>query len=446
MSKIGLITKREYFTRVKKKSFIIMTILGPLLIVGFLSVTILISTKQEKDYKVLVLDEGGLFSNKLRNSEKYKLTWAPKGSYSEIQELFKREKNYDLLLYMPSNIVKTNSMTAKCLYKEVPSMSAQKHLSSIINEAIELYRLKEAKISEDSYRSIKTRINLDIIDIQHKENKNIQKRAIVGYFFGFIVYIFIFMFGVQVMKGVIEEKTNRIIEIVVSSVKPFELLMGKIIGIAMVGLTQFAGWVIISMVLMFTIFSVYFPNQYNASTQSDIASQELVSQNNQEPISSNIIEFSEVSDFLLNDINWILMIGLFIFYFLGGYLLYGGLMAAIGSAVDNETDTQQFMLPMSLPLVFAIAISQVVITNPMSNIAFWLSEIPFTSPIIMLVRVAMGVGDGGIPVWELILSMFLLIATFILTTYIASKIYRIGILMYGKKASYKEIIKWLRYK
>jgi len=322
MSKIGLITKREYFTRVKKKSFIIMTILGPLLIVGFLSVTILISTKQEKDYKVLVLDEGDLFSNKLRNSEKYKLTWAPKGSYSEIQELFKKEENYDLLLYMPSNIVQTNSMTAKCLYKEVPSMSAQKHLSSVINEAIELYRLKEANISEDSYRSIKTRINLDIIDIQHKENKNIQKRAIVGYFFGFIVYIFIFMFGVQVMKGVIEEKTNRIIEIVVSSVKPFELLMGKIIGIAMVGLTQFVGWVMISMILMFTIFAIYFPNQYNAATQADIASQELVSQNNQEQISSNIIEFSEVSDFLLNDINWVLMIGLFIFYFLGGYLLY----------------------------------------------------------------------------------------------------------------------------
>ena len=445
MNKIGLIIKREYFTRVKKKSFIIMTILGPLLIVGFLSITILISTKQEKDYKVLVLDEGDLFSNKLRNSDRYKLSWAPEGSYSDIQELFKKDENYDLLLYLPSNIVQTNSMTAKCLYKEVPSMSAQKHLSSVINEAIELYRLKEAKISEESYRSIKTRINLDIIDIQHKENKNIQKRAIVGYFFGFIVYIFIFMFGVQVMKGVIEEKTNRIIEIVVSSVKPFELLMGKIIGIAMVGLTQFAGWVIISMILMFTIFSIYFPNQYNAATQTGIETQELASLNSQGKI-TDIIEFSEVSDFLLNDINWLLMIGLFIFYFLGGYLLYGGLMAAIGSAVDNETDTQQFMFPMSLPLVFAIAISQVVITNPMSSIAFWLSEIPFTSPIIMLVRVAMGVGNGGIPVWELILSMFLLIIAFILTTYIASKIYRIGILMYGKKASYKEIIKWLRYK
>ena len=445
MNKIGLIIKREYFTRVKKKSFIIMTILGPLLIVGFLSITILISTKQEKDYKVLVLDEGDLFSNKLRNSDRYKLSWAPEGSYSDIQELFKKDENYDLLLYLPSNIVQTNSMTAKCLYKEVPSMSAQKHLSSVINEAIELYRLKEAKISEESYRSIKTRINLDIIDIQHKENKNIQKRAIVGYFFGFIVYIFIFMFGVQVMKGVIEEKTNRIIEIVVSSVKPFELLMGKIIGIAMVGLTQFAGWVIISMILMFTIFSIYFPNQYNAATQTGIETQELASLNSQGKI-TDIIEFSEVSDFLLNDINWLLMIGLFIFYFLGGYLLYGGLMAAIGSAVDNETDTQQFMFPMSLPLVFAIAISQVVITNPMSSIAFWLSEIPFTSPIIMLVRVAMGVGNGGIPVWELILSMFLLIAAFIFTTYLASKIYRVGILMYGKKASYKEIIKWLRYK
>ena len=458
MNKIGLIIKREYGTRVKKRSFIIMTLLGPLLIVGFLSLAIYISTQQEKKYEVLVLDESGdvfmnsIIDNNRKYNDKYNLTFTSSDEnyqnlvYEDVQEEFKNDDNYNLLLYIPKNILRSN--ISKCLYKEVPSLKAQKHLTSIINKTIELEKLKVEGWDIEKYESIKTSINLDVIDIEHLENQNIQKRAAVGYIFAIIVYMFILLFGVQVMRGVIEEKTNRVIEVIVSSVKPFQLMMGKIIGIALVGLTQFGVWVILSILLMFTVFTFYFPNQYDAANQAkNIPNQVQVAENIQlEEQNNDTIEFSEVSDFIINEINWPLMLGLFVFYFLGGYLLYGSLMAAIGSAVDSESDTQQFMIPITIPLIFAIILAQNVITNPAGSASFWLSEIPFTSPIIMLVRVAMGVGEGGIPVWEVLLSMGLLIITFIGTTWLAGKIYRTGILMYGKKASYRELIKWIRHK
>lgn len=458
MNKIGLIIKREYSTRVKKKSFIIMTLLGPLLIVGFLSLAIFISTQQESSYSILVLDESDnvLMNSILNFNEKYKKKYDLNPAsldknysdlnYESVQKKFKNDNKYDLLLYLPENILRSN--TSKCLYKEVPSLKAQKHLASIINKTIEIEKLKVENWDRKKYESIKTSINLDVIDIEHLENQNIQKRAVVGYIFAIIIYMFILLFGVQVMRGVIEEKTNRVVEVIVSSVRPFQLMMGKIIGIALVGLTQFGIWVLLSIVLMLGVFTFYFPDQYNAANQAKNATEQTQIINEiQQPLEKdNAIEFSEVSDFIINEINWPLMLGLFVFYFLGGYLLYGSLMAAIGSAVDSESDTQQFMIPITIPLIFAFILAQNVITNPAGSASFWLSEIPFTSPIVMLVRVAMGVGEGGIPVWEVLLSMGLLIITFIGTTWLAGKIYRTGILMYGKKASYKELLKWIRHK
>lgn len=458
MNKIGLIIKREYSTRVKKKSFIIMTLLGPLLIVGFLSLAIFISTQQESSYSILVLDESDnvLMNSILNFNEKYKKKYDLNPAsldknysdlnYESVQKKFKDDDKYDLLLYLPENILRSN--TSKCLYKEVPSLKAQKHLASIINKTIEIEKLKVENWDRKKYESIKTSINLDVIDIEHLENQNIQKRAVVGYIFAIIIYMFILLFGVQVMRGVIEEKTNRVVEVIVSSVRPFQLMMGKIIGIALVGLTQFGIWVLLSIVLMLGVFTFYFPDQYNAANQAkNVTEQTQIINEIQQPLEKdNAIEFSEVSDFIINEINWPLMLGLFVFYFLGGYLLYGSLMAAIGSAVDSESDTQQFMIPITIPLIFAFILAQNVITNPAGSASFWLSEIPFTSPIVMLVRVAMGVGEGGIPVWEVLLSMGLLIITFIGTTWLAGKIYRTGILMYGKKASYKELLKWIRHK
>ena len=284
MNKIGLIIKREYSTRVKKKSFIIMTLLGPLLIVGFLSLAIFISTQQESSYSILVLDESDnvLMNSILNFNEKYKKKYDLNPAsldknysdlnYESVQKKFKDDDKYDLLLYLPENILRSN--TSKCLYKEVPSLKAQKHLASIINKTIEIEKLKVENWDRKKYESIKTSINLDVIDIEHLENQNIQKRAVVGYIFAIIIYMFILLFGVQVMRGVIEEKTNRVVEVIVSSVRPFQLMMGKIIGIALVGLTQFGIWVLLSIVLMLGVFTFYFPDQYNAANQAKNATEQ----------------------------------------------------------------------------------------------------------------------------------------------------------------------------
>tara|TARA_B110001452_G_scaffold141802_1_gene117933 strand:+ start:468 stop:1784 length:1317 start_codon:yes stop_codon:yes gene_type:complete len=437
MSKIGLIISREYLTRVKKRTFILMSFLGPLLIVAFILLTSYLSQEKTGEYEILVVDESHLFDSILRNSNKYHLQWAPNGKdYNEVQEIFKKDDELDLLLYLPINLIKTNSMTAKCLYKEIPSTGVQKHLSSIINEAIELYRVNFNNIDISTYKSIKTKINLDVVDIENKENRNIQRKAFVGIALAFFIYGFIFLYSVQVMRGVIEEKTNRIVEVIISSVSTFELMMAKIIGIGLVGITQFIIWAIVTMIMSVTIFPLIIKNKYNPSLHMN--SEGFV--NNSFKIDPN----NEAIQFIINEVQWSYLILFFILFFLGGYLLYSGLMAAIGAAVDEEADTQQFLLPLTVPMVFAILMASKVIDDPSSSLAFWLSEIPFTSPIIMIVRIAMGIGDSSVEIWEIILSLFLLTITFIGTTWLSGKIYRKGILSYGKKASYSDLFKWLK--
>ena len=437
MSKIGLIISREYLTRVKKKTFILMSFLGPLIIVGFVLLTSYLSQENKEKYEILVVDESHLFNNNLRNSNKYHLQWAPKEkNYTEIQEIFKKDDELDLLVYLPINLIKTNSMTAKCLYKEIPSTAVQKHLSNIINEAIELYRVNFNNIDISTYKSIKTKINLDVIDIENKENRNIQRKAFVGIALAMFIYAFIFFYSTQVMRGVIEEKTNRIVEVIISSVSAFELMIGKIIGVGLVGITQFIIWAIVTMIMSITIFPLLIIDKFDPSLQMN--SDELV--NNSFKIDPN----NEAIQFIINELQWSYLILFFILFFLGGYLLYSGLMAAVGAAVDEEADTQQFLLPLTIPMVFAILMASKVIDEPSSSLAFWLSEIPFTSPIIMIVRIAMGIGDSSVEIWEIILSLFLLTITFIGTTWISGKIYRKGILSYGKKASYYDLFKWLK--
>tara|TARA_B110000305_G_C19455527_1_gene650678 strand:+ start:773 stop:2089 length:1317 start_codon:yes stop_codon:yes gene_type:complete len=437
VSKIGLIISREYLTRVKKKTFILMSFLGPLIIVGFVLLTSYLSQENKEKYEILVVDESHLFNNNLRNSNKYHLQWAPKEkNYTEVQEIFKKDDELDLLVYLPINLIKTNSMTAKCLYKEIPSTAVQKHLSNIINEAIELYRVNFNNIDISTYKSIKTKINLDVIDIENKENRNIQRKAFVGIALAMFIYAFIFFYSTQVMRGVIEEKTNRIVEVIISSVSAFELMIGKIIGVGLVGITQFIIWAIITMIMSVTIFPLIIKDKYNPSLQTD--ADEVV--NNSFKIDPN----NEAIQFIINELQWSYLILFFILFFLGGYLLYSGLMAAVGAAVDEEADTQQFLLPLTIPMVFAILMASKVIDEPSSSLAFWLSEIPFTSPIIMIVRIAMGIGDSSVEIWEIILSLFLLTITFIGTTWISGRIYRKGILSYGKKASYYDLFKWLK--
>jgi ABC-2 type transport system permease protein len=253
--------------------------------------------------------------------------------------------------------------------------------------------------------------------------------------------MFIFMYGVQVLRGVIEEKSNRIIEVIISSVKPFQLMMGKIIGIALVGLTQFILWVVLTLSITAAAQTFILKDKYSSEeVLKEVNMSTQLMQQTQNTTNIRNVDSNEILD-ILKQINYTLILLVFLFYFMGGYLLYGAMFAAIGAAVDNEADTQQFMLPITIPLVFAFIVAQMAMQNPEGPMAFWFSIVPFTAPVVMMVRVAYSV-----PVWELVLSMILLTITFILTTWLAARIYRVGILMYGKKPTYKEMWKWIFYK
>jgi len=267
----------------------------------------------------------------------------------------------------------------------------------------------------------------------------------IGYAGGFLIYMFIFLFGAQVMRGVIEEKTNRIVEVIVSSVKPFQLMMGKILGIACVGLAQFILWVILTFGIVSAGMAVMSP-KLAPKLQEQVQVTDIM-QTGVDNAEAKVDLKEEISDDMIKSVmrsirsvNYVVIIGVFIFFFIGGYLLYGSLFAAIGAAVDNETETQQFMAPITIPLVLGLIVLMSTVKDPDGTVAFWFSIIPFTSPVVMMARI-----PAGVPYWEVALSMSLLVLTFIGSTWLAGKIYRTGILMYGKKITYKELWKWLKY-
>jgi len=441
MSKIGLIIKREYSSRVKKKTFLLMTILGPILMVGFLATALWLGQQEDEHLRILIMDDTYVVSDYIKydtkKQHKYELlTFDRTGekTYDDAINAFKKDDSLDLLVYLPENIIDTKNSVGIIQYKKPPTANAVTFINNTINEAIEKSTLEQFNIPEDTYARLKSKVNFRTVDTFTNEQNDNEAKAAIGLVFGIMIYMFIFMYGVQVMKGVIEEKSNRIVEVIISSVKPFELMMGKIIGIMFVGLTQFIIWILLSTVLVTVVISSIFPDMMDAANQAQMM---------QADMQQSIAMDNQFADILLRQINWPLMLSMFLFYFIGGYLLYGSLMAAVGAAVDSETDTQQFMLPVSAPLIFAYIIAISIVGNPHSTVAFWCSEIPFTSPVVMLVRVAMG-GEGML--WQIALSMLLLVLTFIGTTWLAGRIYRTGILMYGKKASYKELFKWLKYK
>jgi ABC-2 type transport system permease protein len=275
-------------------------------------------------------------------------------------------------------------------------------------------------------------IKVEADGIEKKSNTEVEVGLSI--FAGIMIYFFIFMFGAQVLKGVIEEKSNRIVEVIISSVKPFQLMMGKIVGIALVGLTQFMLWILLTLIIV-GVAQVMFISGSSSALEMIGSQQEALGQMTSGGSQMNpMVMVSET----LGSINFTVMVLSFIFYFLAGYLMYASLFAAIGGAVDNDADTQQFMLPVSIPLIFAVAMSGVIVNQPDSSLAFWMSIIPFTSPITMMMRIPFGV-----PEWQILLSMGLLVAGFIISTWIAGKIYKTGILMYGKKITYGVVWKWL---
>jgi len=319
-------------------------------------------------------------------------------------------------------------------------------LSTIENKVekiVEDEKLRKYNVSRKTFEAVNTNFNLrPYLFTETGEKEALEnEKAYVGFFFGIAIYMFIFIYGVQVMKGVLEEKSNRIIEVIITSVKPFQLMMGKIIGVALVGLTQFVVWVTLSTILVGTVQTVMMKSRFEQVLQDQVNTV----QGSQVQTSSDTLTSDALlsPDHILNRINYPLMLGMFLFYFMGGYLLYSALFAAVGAAADSETDTQQFMLPVTAPLLIAYLLSFAIIQNPDGPAAFWGSIIPFTSPVVMMVRVSMGIDSQE--VWQLYLSMALLIITFIGTVWVASKVYRTGILMYGKKVTYKEVWKWIKY-
>lgn len=442
MGKIGLIIKREYFTRVRKKSFIIMTFLGPILIGTVLGIALWFSMLESGTEKVLVVDDSYAIADYLKNTDRiyfYQTT----ADLETAKQHFK-DSSFTSLLWIPQNIVQDQDGYCHLYYKTQPGKLTQRTIENQISEQLLERRLEDYDVPRDTFLLLNTPALLDPIDIDDDgkdEASNDELKMGIGFGFSVIIYMFIFLYGVQVMRGVIEEKTNRIVEIIISSVKPFQLMMGKIIGIALVGLTQFLLWVLLTLVITTIVQTAILGETYDPSAIAEVQMSEEL----QTAAQGETGDLNEVME-MVNSVNWPLLLGMFLFYFLGGYLLYSSLFAAVGAAVDAETETQQFMLPITIPLIVGFIVAQMVIVNPEGPAAFWFSIIPFTSPVVMLVRVAVGIGDGGVPYWEVGLSMSLLIIGFLFTTWLAGKIYRTGILMYGKKVSYKELWKWLFYK
>ena len=437
MSKLSLIVKREYLTRVKKKSFLIMTILGPLLLAGLIFARVMLERSPKEIQKIEVIDDSKLFAGKLESTKNLSFYFSDKKLDRAQKEFY--SSDYNVILYVPENILTSNKI--ELFYKKQLGLSAEDVLKNIFKNKIEDWKLIASGIDRDKLSSVKTNITLSTSKIEEsgeQKSSNSGINAAIGFMGAALIYMFIFLYGAQVMRGVIEEKTNRIIEVIISSVKPFELMLGKIIGIAMVGLTQFLLWIVLTFAITSVVSKFMVNDKYDSAQVTEQTFKSNAPVSAQEELKS--MDKSELSE-LLGSVNMPLLVGAFIFYFLGGYLLYGALFAAIGAAVDSEADTQQFMLPITIPLILAFTMAQAVVTNPESSQAFWLSVIPFTSPVIMMVRIAYGV-----PVFDLIVSMLMLILGFLGTTWLSAKIYRTGILMYGKKASYKELWKWLFYK
>ncbi len=446
MNKIKLIIRREYLTRVRKKSFIIMTVLGPVLMAALFIVPVWLAMNDEDEADILVIDDSFLFTDRMTDTETIHFHF-PKDGLDSAKARVVASEDFDAVLHIHKRIMTTPS-GVQLIYDRQPGINVIRYIENILENDIEKWKLAKSGIKQSTIEAAKTHINLvtkKIDEIGEESRSNTELSMVVGLFSGILIYMFIFLYGVQVMRGVIEEKTSRIIEVIISSVKPFQLMMGKIIGIALVGLTQFLLWIILSTMLISV--GKTFVEQKFAKDDPGVNLEEVMSgsqmlapeMENADAVEMNQEAIDEIFE-SINQIDFTVILGSFLFYFLGGYLIYSALFAAVGSAVDNEADTQQFMLPITIPIIFSFIMAQVVINNPESPMSFWLSVIPFTSPIIMMVRIPFGV-----PYWELGLSMVLLVLGFIGTTWLAGRIYRTGILMYGKKITYRELWKWLRY-
>ncbi len=435
MDKIWLILKREFSTRVRKRTFIIMTILGPILSSALFILPAYLATLPEDDRTITILDQPGLLDfDKGKESIKFRYLPPQKFDLDGAKEFFKKSEDY-ALLYIPfsSNNDPDILTNGSILFsKGDVSLGVESYVQNQLDKYIQAEKLKAQGVDPDILARTKTKVNLRTINIEAGEETEslAPVKMGIGYIAAFLIYLFVFIYGSQVMRGVIEEKTSRIVEVMISSVKPYQLMAGKIFGLAGVALLQFIIWVVFGVAIyMLTIFFVLGDKLDSARVAAGGAMQS----------SDNAMIFEVIHT--IEKINFPYILGCFLFFFLFGYLLYAAMFAAVGAAVDKESDTQQFMFPISLPLIAGIIVLIRALDNPDGPIAFWFSMVPFTSPIVMMARVPF-----NIPAWELALSMGILLVTFVVMTWLAARIYRTGILMYGKKPKFKELVKWISYR
>lgn len=432
MNKIVLVAQREFLSRVRKRSFIFLALLGPFMLALGMIVPLWLGTSSEEVKIVEVVDLQGILKNKLPESSSMHFVYVEE-TLPERLPHFLASDRYALLSISETNI---NEVT---LYsKSRPTPEEKLYLERSLNQIISLEKIKRSSVDEKILNEIQTEISIVSKSVSDKweDESELNATVVISLFSAILIMFFIVLYGGQVMRGVIEEKTNRIIEVMISSVKPFELMMGKIIGIALVSVTQFLIWVILTGSISF-YFNTKYDKVFEMYSNDNL---ETTLRANPELDVSKAMEINGMVNALAS-VNFKEITLVFLFYFLGGYLLYSALFAAIGSAVDAETDTQQFIFPLIAPLMFCIVMATSIILNPDGKLAFWLSMIPFTSPVAMMLRLPFGVST-----YELMISMFILVVSFILFTWIAGRVYRVGVLMYGKKASVREILKWTFYK
>ena len=434
MGKLGLIIEREYLNKVTNKSFILATFLTPLIIVGFsLFIGYLTSVNNDTVKNISVVDQSGYFTNSLNNSDDLNFHFINDFDLEEAKLISKTKSDYGLLFIPYYDDLNQIADSIMFISEDAPSIAIISRIEGKIERLLTNRNFEKVGLDIEKINKSKININLYQESFEGEETTKMDGiiKLIFGMVLGMLLYIFIFAYGSMIMMSVIEEKTSRIVEIMISSVKPFQLMMGKILGTSLAGLTQFLVWTILIVMFSYLMTSIF---GIETSTQN---SELLLSSSGN--MSMNTEALNMISAFI--DLPLTNIFVAFLIYFIGGYLLYASLFAAIGAAVDNQTDAQQFVIPITIILVLALYVGIFTIPeDPNGTVAIIFSYIPFTSPVVMLMRI-----PNGVPIYEQIISIIILYLTFTLCIWFAAKIYRVGILMYGKKPSYKELIKWLKY-
>ncbi len=441
-SKISLVIAREFLIRVKKKSFIIMTLLTPVLFAAMIVLpsVIMMFSEGEKGQNMLIVDRSGLCEQYFKSNDEFTFTFDNSVNVDSVKKNFASYNIYALVEISPAD--SNLNLSVSAVSNKQLNINAKTVIERGVQRAVESAKTQKYNIEnlDAILKDIRADVSIKTFTLGEDGEEKLGMVEInmgIAYIASFMIYMFIFMFGSMVMRGVIEEKTNRIVEVIVSSIKPFELMLGKILGVGSVAITQFMIWIVLTLAITFGVQAFLGSEVLTQGSAVELTQGGVVNQEVAQVMSSS--PMGEVMTALAG-INYVSIISIFLVYFLMGYLLYASMFAAVGSAVDNEADTQQLILPVTLPLILGLFIMVHTFQHPDSALSFWGSIIPFTSPMVMMAR-----APYGVPGWELALSISLLFATFVFMTFVSAKVYRVGILMYGKKATFKDLIKWLKY-